>query len=186
MKKIIYAISALAAAVLATACMGNGDAELKTYKEWRDKNDKWVKDLQNRKNPDGTPYYQIIVPSWNPGAYILMHRFTNPDSTKDNLVPLYTSTVDVVYTGLNCDSVQFDTSIGTNAYGVPNASRFKCNEVVSGWSIALENMHVGDSVEVVLPYNVAYGTQAVSEAIPPYTALQFYMRLVDIYKYEAK
>ena len=41
-------------------------------------------------------------------------------------------------------------------------------------------MHVGDSVEIILPYNQAYGSSTPNDLIPPYSTLQFTMRLHDI------
>jgi FKBP-type peptidyl-prolyl cis-trans isomerase FklB len=46
-------------------------------------------------------------------------------------------------------------------------------------------MHVGDSVEVVIPYQLGYGT-TITGSIPPYSMLKFNMRLVDIPYYQAR
>lgn len=188
MKKLFYAIATLAVVAGATACnvTSSSDTDLESYQTWRKTNDDWIKELQDRKNPDGTPFYKTVIPSWNPGAFILMHQFNDPAETAGNLVPLSTSTVDVIYIGHNCKGETFDSSYTVTAYGTPGVSRFVCNEVITGWTIALENMHVGDSVEVVIPYNLAYGTKQMSETILPYSALQFNMRLVDINKYEIR
>lgn len=187
MKKLLTLIaSAIALSAAFTACNSDEDSyDLKDYQDWRGKNDAWVLQMQNRKNPDGTPYYQTVIPAWNPSAYILMHYFNDRAETAGNLVPLYTSTVDVCYIGRNCEGEPFDSSYNVNTYGQPGVARFGCNAVITGWTIALEQMHVGDTVEIVLPYNVAYGT-SYTGSILPYSALQFNMRLVDIYKYEAQ
>lgn len=187
MKKLLALISFSAVlSVVFTSCNDDDEKyDLKDYQEWRDQNDKWVLEMQLRKNPDGTPYYQTVTPVWNPSAYILMHFFNDRTETAGNLVPLYTSTVDVRYIGHNCEDEPFDSSYNVNTYGQPGVARFACNGVISGWTIALENMHVGDSAEIIVPYNVAYGTSYTGSLLP-YSSLRFNMRLVDIYKYEAK
>ena len=55
--------------------------------------------------------------------------------------------------------------------------------MIAGWKLAVQNMHVGDSVEVLIPYAQAYGTKS-NGVIKPYTALRFNLRLVDIPYYE--
>ena len=45
-------------------------------------------------------------------------------------------------------------------------------------------MYVGDSAEIICPYNMAYGESYVSSLIQPYSALRFNVRLVDVYAYE--
>lgn len=183
MKKLLW-ILAGAALPLAVACNADNDEDLKTYQEWREKNEQWVKEMQNRKNPDGTPYYQTVVPSWDPGSFVLMHYYNDRSETTGNLQPLYTSTVDVRYIGYNCEDEPFDSSAMDNSYGKLGIRRFACNQVIPGWSIALMNMHVGDTVEVIIPYNVGYGA-SFSGSIMPYSSLRFNIRLDDIYRYEA-
>lgn len=174
----------LSALVLTTACNDDkDDVDLSDYKAWRAKNDQWIVDMQNRKNPDGTPYYQVYVPAWNPGAFVLMHFFNDRAETAENLVPLYTSVVDVIYEGYDCEDEMFDSSKSINQYGRTGVQRIANNSSIQGWAIAMENMHVGDTAEVIMPYQVAYGA-SVTGTIMPYSALRFNMRLYDIYKYE--
>jgi FKBP-type peptidyl-prolyl cis-trans isomerase len=49
----------------------------------------------------------------------------------------------------------------------------------------MENMRCGDSVEVIIPYGLAYGSTG-STSIYPYSNLKFNIRLVDIPLYELK
>ncbi len=187
MKKLLALISCATVLGLGfSACNDDDDTyNLSDYQDWRKQNDAWVAEMQQRKNPDGTPYYQTVVPAWNPNVFILMHFFNDRAETAGNLVPLYTSTVDVRYIGHNCEDEPFDSSYNVNVYGKPGISRFACNGVIDGWAIALENMHVGDTAEIIVPYNVAYGV-SYTGTILPYSSLRFNLRLDDIYKYEAK
>ncbi len=189
MRKLLSAIVAAALACTVLPSCGTDDddnsIDLNDYKEWRARNDAWLAELQAKRNPDGTPYYTSVVPAWNPNVFVLMHFFNDRSLTAGNLVPLYTSTVDVRYVGHDCEGERFDSSTNVNQYGKLGVARFACNQVIQGWSIALENMHVGDTAEIIVPYNVAYGT-SIQPKIKPYSTLRFNVRLEDIYKYEAR
>lgn len=183
----IIAFAAMGAVVSSalTACNDDDDnnIDLGKYQEWRAENDQWLAELQSKTNEDGTPYYETVVPAWNPGGFILMHFFNDRSETAGNLVPLYTSVVDVIYEGYDLNGDMFDSSKSTNIYGRTGVQRFACNNTIQGWSIAMENMHVGDTCEIVVPYQVAYGS-SVTGSLMPYSTLRFNLRLYDIYKYE--
>ena len=68
------------------------------YQDWREANNQWLAEMQAKKNPDGSPYYKVVVPEWNPATFVLMHYFNDRAETEGNLSPLYTSTIDVRYT----------------------------------------------------------------------------------------
>ena len=185
MNKVIYALAIAAATCSVAACNSdNNTIDLRDYQDWRKANDEWIVQIQDKKNDDGTPYYKVVVPVWNPGGFVLMHQFNDPAETADNLVPHSNSTVDVFYNAYNMDDELVDTSKDVNLYGRKGVYRIRCNNVIQGWTAALETMHVGDTVEVVVPYSMGYGT-TVYGTLKPYTSMRFNMRLVDIYKYEA-
>lgn len=186
MKKIFILIAFFASLASFQACSNDDNEELlNTYMEWKATNDEWVEQMAAKTNPDGTPYYTTVIPKWNPSVFILMHYFNDRKETEGNLVPLYTSTVDVRYIGRTCLDEPFDSSTNVNSYGKLGISRFGCDQVIQGWTIALENMHVGDTCEIIVPYNVGYGS-STSGNLPPFTSMRFNLRLEDIYKYEAK
>lgn len=185
MKKILWIVAAICAIPFIPACSSDdNEYDLNSYTAWRQQNDQWVEEMINRKNADGTPYYNTVIPAWNPGGYILMHYFNDRTETADNLSPLYTSTVSVRYIGYNCEDEPFDSSTIDNSYGTLGIRRFACNQLIQGWSIALMDMHVGDTAEIIIPYDLAYGT-TYTGTILPYSSLRFNVRLEDIYKYEA-
>lgn len=64
-----------------------------------------------------------------------------------------------------------------------SASVFQLSGVIDGWQIALNDMRVGDSAEIVIPYMQAYGVSG-NNSILPYSALKFNVRLLDIVDYE--
>ena len=151
------------------------------YTEYRETNISWVAQQEARLNPDGTKYFQRLQPVWNENSYILIHWFNDRAETAGNLRPLLTSTVSCRYIGRNYLGQVFDADSTSE-----NGTSFSVNQLVQGWQTALQNMHVGDTVEIVLPYNQGYGSSAPNSYILPYSALRFNLRLCDIPTLEVK
>lgn len=129
MKKITF----LPLAVLALATIACDD-DVKTtwdeYADWRNANEQWLNEQAQRKNPDGTPYFQKVVPDWNPGAYVLIHYFNDRAETEGNLSPLYTSTIDTryelhLYNGLPVDSSTTSTSPAPASSALSSTTPFR-------------------------------------------------------------
>lgn len=177
-------ISLLVAIVLALipACKSDDNDLYNSYKEWLEANENWLNEQKARKNADGTPYYETVVPSWNPGAYVLIHYFNDRSLTADNLSPLSTSTIDTRYIGHYYNDVPFDSSYN-QVTPAPGVFRTQLTEVIEGWTIAFETMHVGDTAEIIIPYESAYGV-SLTTGIAPYSNLRFNTRLIDIPYYE--
>ena len=177
MKKVLYTvIMAVVAITMLDSCLGKSVED--EYKDWRQNNDEWYQ-LQAASGQ----YTQLTAP-WDPSAQVLIRWHNNRELTRNNLVPLVTSTVDVkyllrLYDGTPVDSSYYMTSPADSIY------RSMVNSNVEGWMIALTNMHVGDSCTVVIPYQQAYGSTKRSEVLIPYSSLVFDVKLVDIYKYKA-
>ena len=153
--------------------------------DWREANNQWLAEMQAKKNPDGSPYYKVVVPEWNPATFVLMHYFNDRAETEGNLSPLYTSTIDVRYTGHLYNGEPFDSSSNVTATSVPGIYRTRLNQTISGWGVALSDMRVKDTAEVIIPYGLAYGSTGAGTVILPYSNLRFNIRLEDIYRYEA-
>ncbi len=187
MKKLpLYLLLIALGAALAVSCSKDDNNTLwSAYAEWRKTNTTWLMEKQAMKNPDGSPYYEILVPDWDPSAYVLIHYFNDRTLTEGNLSPLSTSTIDARYIGYLCNDVAFDSSSTQTYYG-PGIFRTELNRTISGWIIAFETMRVGDTAEIVIPYEQAYGTSTSSATIPPFSNLRFNVRLVDIAGYEKK
>lgn len=185
MKKIILAISALFALSLAPLFSGCSDEETneEKYAEWKAANEQWLTEYQAKTNPDGTPFYQTIVRPFDPSVFVLMHKFGDPDANTGNLTPLYNSTIDVRYKLHLLDGTPVDSSTNRTT-PAPGVYRAKLNSLVLGWTLALcGNVFCGDSVEIICPCNVGYGSGG-SGSILPFSALKFNIRLVDIPFYE--
>lgn len=160
----------------------NDDDNWENYKEWRNANAAWL-ERQADSTVNGRQYYVTVRPEYDKGQYVLMHWFNDRNATQNNLQPYYTSTVDVKYIGYLYNGEPFDSSyLMTASYG-DSIFRTTLKSVISGWAIALQEMHVGDSVEVVIPYQSAYGISGYGN-IDPYSNLRFCMKLVDIPAWE--
>lgn len=183
MKKFPFLILLITALCCGFAsCVDSDDDNWNDYKEWREANEAWLLTQSQKTNADGSAYYKKISPSWDKSAYVYIHYFNDTTLTRNNLSPFYTSTVDVKYIGHLYDGTAFDSSY-LNTSPADSIFRTQLSNVISGWTIALNDMHVGDSVEVLIPYQWAYGSSEYGDILP-YSALQFHMKLVDIAGYE--
>lgn len=82
------------------------------------------------------------------------------------------STVKVVYEGRLAEGAVFDSSKGKTV-------SFPCGGLIPGFTTALTHMPVGSEWEIYIPWDQAYGEQGQGP-IPPYSALVFKVKLVDI------
>lgn len=180
MRKLPIALLLL---VVATACGLDPEEDTwEYYEDWRNTNNAWLDEQMARTNADGTPYYEKVVPVYDPSAYVLIHYCTDRSLTSGNLSPLVTSTVDVKYRMETCDGVARDSSY-LRTTPADSVLRIKFSEVISGFRIALMDMHVGDSCDVVIPYQQAYNNMSQGSVLP-YSHLRYDLKLVDIYSYE--
>lgn len=84
------------------------------------------------------------------------------------------SIVSVHYKGTLADGREFDNSWKRNC---PEALRL--SDVIDGWQIALQMMHVGDRWLVYIPYELGYGART-SGPIPGFSTLVFEIELCGI------
>ena len=82
------------------------------------------------------------------------------------------SIVTARYSGRTIDGKQFDCSGGT-----PLACRL--SDLIDGWIIALQRMHVGDKWEIYIPSEMGYGKFS-QPGIPAGSTLVFEIELVGI------
>lgn len=176
-KPLILAVLSFAAivAVNLTSC---NDTDYKTwhdYTDWREANDAWYQEQKV------SGKYQRYSPAWNEELEVLMRWENDRNATAGNLSPLFTSTVKVKYIGYLYDGTPFDSSYNN----IDSVSVFTPSALIDGWQIALEQMHVGDKVEVIVPYEAGYGN-AFSGSVNPFSMLRFEMELKDIPQYEIR
>lgn len=84
------------------------------------------------------------------------------------------SIVTVHYKGSLINGRVFDNSYQR---GYPEA--FRLTEVIEGWQLALQQMHVGDKWVVYIPYTMGYGGRS-SGPIPAFSTLVFEVELLGI------
>ena len=174
MKKILISIALAALATVGFTSCNDDDDTSSSDREWLELNNNWYVEQLNRKNADGTPYFSYVRPAWFPQSNVLIHYFNDRSLTQGNLQPLLTSTVTVKYKGQLYDGTVFDSTATTGSDTVRNLS---VSDLILGWKLALTQMHVGDSVELVIPYSEGYGNTA-SSSIRAYSTLRFGLKLV--------
>ncbi len=89
--------------------------------------------------------------------------------------PKETDTVQVHYRGTLIDGTEFDSSY---ARKVP--ATFALNQVIAGWTEALQLMKVGEKWQLFIPYQLAYGAEGHPPKIAPKSTLLFEVELLDI------
>ena len=90
--------------------------------------------------------------------------------------PEKTQTVEVVYEGKTIDGNVFDA---TSRHGSAKTDKFRCDQVIKGWTEALTSMKVGSKWEIYIPQELAYGERQAG-SIKPYSTLIFTVELVGI------
>jgi FKBP-type peptidyl-prolyl cis-trans isomerase FklB len=89
--------------------------------------------------------------------------------------PKVDTSCDVHYKGTLIDGSKFDSSFDRGA-----PATFAPNQVIGGWTEALQLMREGDHWEVYIPYNLAYGAAGRPPQIPASSTLVFEMQLVKV------
>ena len=92
------------------------------------------------------------------------------DSIASNDTTLY-----VNYIGRLLNGQVFDSSYKR---GVP--AEFGVNQVIKGWTEALQLMGEGAEWELYIPYDLAYGEAGAHGSIPPYSALIFKVEVIKV------
>lgn len=92
----------------------------------------------------------------------------------DGATPKATDTVTVHYHGTLPNGTVFDSSIG----GEP--AKFPVNQVIPGWTEALQLMNVGSKYKLFIPAKLAYGDRQVSPEIGPNSTLVFEVELLSV------
>ena len=86
-----------------------------------------------------------------------------------------TDTVKVEYVGKLIDGTEFDS---TAKHGEP--AEFQVDQVIKGWSEALQLMNAGSKLRLVIPTELAYGENGAAPMIEPNSVLVFDVEMVSI------
>ena len=126
---------------------------------YKQKNIQLLKDLPAEEGIQSLPcgiYYKVL------------------QSGEGKISPTVRSIVSVHYKGYLIDGKEFDNSYKRNC---PEA--FRLCEVIDGWQLALQQMHVGDKWVIYIPSEMGYGSKA-SGPIPGFSTLIFEVELLGI------
>lgn len=128
-------------------------------REYIEANRKW---LEEKAKEEGV----IALPG---GVYYKALKQGNPNSHQ----PSRRSIVTVQYTGWTINGKKFDSSRG----GTPIAMRL--SDLIDGWIIAMQQMHVGDQWELYIPADKGYGKFS-QPGIPGGSTLIFEVELLGV------
>lgn len=93
----------------------------------------------------------------------------------DGVIPQKNQTVSVKYEGKLIDGTIFDSSYKRS----DPVTKFRCDQVIKGWTEALTMMPVGSTWELYIPQELAYGDREAG-SIPPYSTLIFKVELIGV------
>lgn len=127
--------------------------------EYIDKNRQWLADKAK----------EAGVYSIDKGVYYRVIKQGNQKSPTPNR----NSVVTAHYVGKTINGKTFDSSRG----GV--APAFRLRELIPGWIIALQKMHIGDKWELYIPAEQGYGMRSIP-GIPGGSTLIFEIELLGI------
>ena len=126
---------------------------------YKQRNIQFLKDLSIEEGIHSLPcgiYYKIL------------------ETGEGKVSPTVRSIVSVHYRGTLIDGKEFDNSYKRNC---PEA--FRLCDVINGWQIALQQMHVGDKWIIYIPFEMGYGSKT-SGPIPAYSTLIFEVELLSV------
>lgn len=187
-------------ATLFSSCSEN-DSTIEEYAEWQTKNETYWNRLYTatqQKIKEGDNSWKIILnysfqnqqPSsgssltYRPEDYVIVHVEQTGTGTTN---PLFSDSVSVHYMGRLIPSATytsgliFDKSWSSDTFSASTSrpAHFSLQDVVDGFSSAMQQMRKGDHWTVYIPYQLGYGI-AAKGLIPGYSTLIFDLRMVDI------
>ena len=191
-KSILWLVSVLFLLPLAITSCEEDTGLVNPYGDWKNRNQQYIDSIAK-------------VARENPSEWKVIHTYKFPEPTDPlaakvvndyvyckvleegpGIRPVYTDSVTSNYRGrliplLEGSIVTFDQSyLGELNKDVAIPRGFKVNEVIEGWTIALQEMPEGSRWEVYVPSKLGYGLDG-KDKIPGYSTLCFDVHLVKVY-----
>ncbi len=181
---------------MALVSCSESDDTVEEYPDWQNKNTTYFNNLytSTKSAIDNGDTTWRVYKAWSmpkdtttyvsgPEDYIVVKVL---EEGKGSGCPLYTDVVKVHYQGRLLPSTSYPAGyvFDQSYYGTYNeatavASELEVNNVVDGFSTALQHMHIGDHWQVYMPYQLGYGSSSNNTLIPSYSVLIFDIRLVS-------
>lgn len=185
MNKSLVALISLLVFLFSFSACGDDDENYYYSDEWKSHNERQITEVIQ------DPTFKALKSiSENGSVYWKYVDFISDLEIEDTDLtgpPKFTDSVDVRYQGWYLDpdnkEIIFDTTEGVN-----NGKTFRTclNSVIDGWATILQNMEVGDQVEICVPYRLGYGASGSeydyygNQTVKPYTTLRFKIALLRI------
>ena len=190
MKKSLWLLfAAVIASCLFAAC--EETSEVNEYANWRERNQRFIDSIAAvaEENVDGNwrIYKSLTLPPDNPNElaqakdvndYVYCHIEQSGTGTTS---PIYTDSIRASYRMWLINGTMLDQSFRGEfhpSFSVP--AKFYMKSTIVGWTTAMQQMHVGDSWAIYIPYTLGYGTTP-SGNIPAYSTLKYWVNLAGIY-----
>lgn len=163
-----------------TSCFDDGNSVKEEYADWNARNLAYI-EAKADSMAGGQLYFTRLTPDWAPNAYALVHWHNNRLLTANNLQPMDNSTVQITYELFDIDGKRLSDS-----FSMPDSiyTSKPSNNIIGVW-YPLTQMHVGDSVTIIMPNQSGYGSRKYGE-IQPYSTLIYNIKLKGIAAYEIK
>ncbi len=155
-----------------------GNQTAMTHAEAKDIVNQFFTDLQHKANQENIENGKILHErnKTNPNITTLPSGLQYEILNKGNgKTPTINDKVKCHYVGTLVNGQIFDSSIARK-----QPATFAVNQVIPGWTQALQLMKEGDKWRIYLPHNLAYGETGAGDAIPPYATLIFEIELLQI------
>ena len=145
-------------------------------KQMMEKQSKMMAELSSKNLKEGSDF--LVSNKEKPGVVELKSGLQYKVMKSGNgKSPKRDDTVKVNYKGTLIDGTEFDSSYKRNT-----PASFKVNQVIPGWTEALQLMKEGDKWEVYIPAKLAYGERGAGPGSPigPNSTLIFEVELLSI------
>lgn len=190
MKKTLWLLwAAVFTSCFFAAC--DETSETSEYADWRNRNQRFIDSIAAvaEENADGNwrIYKSYRMPADNPNDLSIVKDVNDyvychiEQSGTGTVSPISTDSIRASYRVWLCNDKLIDQSFRGEfnpAISVP--AEFCMSSTITGWTTALQQMHVGDSWTIYIPYTLGYGI-TVSGEVPGYSALKYWVNLAGVY-----